>query len=503
MNDNNLIYLAERLQRGKWLIHKPAYEALAKRVDAFLSGTPGFIARLTSAASMLLNIKPSNLAESDSTFTPDETEQQDNGNGYTAVVQVNGVLIKGVSELDEECFGLCNTDRISQALDEAIADDSVKDIVLAFNSPGGETLGIEVLARKINQLSQVKPIYGWTDSQSASAAYWLMSQCNVIALTPDSQVGSVGVYCMLQDYSKALEKDGITINAIFAGKYKMLGHGFKPLADEERNILQADIDNTYNKFKSAITSKRTINDDDLQGLMYEGQTAIDKGYADLISDTLTEYLNNNKDMKNYTKIVKQEQPEKVASTPVYGDKYVYGEPATKAESPEQVYAVLDGKTFVVAPLVPLKAEEPAKEEEPKAEDEEQTNEEMKSAKIGEDNTIACPHCQAKFSVDMDEDKKSESDEGTTEPDDKAEDKPEEDEPREATAITVEPVGEVLPKTMGSLFGIPQAEKNKLNVLFETALNERMGTIPASRSTKAKGPMASMMDNALAERAGKE
>lgn len=461
--NNNLTYLAERLQRGKWLIHKPAYEALAKQVDARLSGELGLVSRLTSAVSSLFK-----KSEIDSTFTPDET-QSNNGNGYTAVIPVNGVLIKGVSELDEECFGLCNTDRISQALDEAMADDSVKDIVLEFNSPGGETLGIEVLGRKINQLSKTKPIYGWTDSQSASAAYWLMSQCNVICLAPDAQVGSVGVYCMLQDYSKALEKDGITVNAIFAGKYKMLGHGFKPLADEERNILQADIDNTYIKFKSAITSKRTINDDDLQGLMYEGQTAIDKGYADLTSDSLTEYLlnNDNNDMKNYTKIVKHEHAEKVAVSP-------------------------DVNTITVAPLVPLKAE--AVQDEPKAEDEEQTNEEMKSAKMDDDNCIACPNCQGKFRVEV-EDKKD-GDEGVTEPDDKAEDKPEEDK-KEATQV----IDTYVPSTMGSLFGIPQAEKNKLNAIFEQALIERTGVIPASRSTKGKGPMASMMDDALAERAG--
>jgi signal peptide peptidase SppA len=198
--------------------------------------------------------------------------------------------MKAVSPEAEEFLGLCNTDRISQALDEAIENPAVTEIVLKFHSPGGTTNGIEELGRKIKYADSIKPVVAFTDTVCASAAYWLASQARVIGMTPSASIGNVGVYALIEDHSKALEAAGINVQPISAGKFKLMGHPFRPLTDEEKTILQEDTVNHHNKFKAVIKANRQIDDEYLEGLSYEGEAALKYNFVDYVVDSFEEFI---------------------------------------------------------------------------------------------------------------------------------------------------------------------------------------------------------------------
>ena len=263
----NVTKLYEQLNNGKWLVLPQAHAALTNNIKQYV-------------------IKPTQSPH-DSFKVEDHANSNDIG---TAVICVDGVLVKGCSEEEQEEFGLCNIDDISTMLDEALDDNTVSEIVMVFNSPGGETTGIEELGRKIAYIDTIKPVWGWTETRACSAAYWLLSQCRAIGMTPSSEVGSVGVYCLIEDITKALETSGVKIEAISSGKFKLMGHGFHTLTDDERGIIQNDVTDTHNKFKNAVKSKRTIKDEDMEGLTYNGDTALANGYADYVGDEFTDYL---------------------------------------------------------------------------------------------------------------------------------------------------------------------------------------------------------------------
>lgn len=454
---NNLSYLANRVVTGKWLMTPDEYDILAKQVDAALSNDSGIVGKLCA---VLAAVIPKGAAASD--MLVDDAPVSPEGTQYAAVIPISGILVKGVSEEMEKTFGLCNVDRIGQALDEAIADDSVSKVVLDFNSPGGDVLGVEVLARKISRLSSIKPIIGWTATYAASGAWWLMSQCTQVGLTPDASVGSVGVYCLYENCKAALDKAGIEIQPFSAGKYKMLGHSYKPLSDDEKAIVQADIDDTYIKFKSAITSKRSIKDDDLQGLMYEGEKAVSTGYADFISDSLEGYLTTKEtdNMKSFTKLAMNttQVVEALEKTATKVASIVESAIAAKAQEPVKAEA-------------PAK-DEPAKEE-PKADDA-PAEEQMKSAKMNEDQTVACPHCSKAFALDMgDEAKAEEPAKGEPKKEEPAKEEPKAEEPKKdepkAQAVSSEPI------TMGSIFGLtPVKKQNVLQTACDNAVKSVLG-----------------------------
>ena len=207
--------------------------------------------------------------------------------GGTAIIPVHGIIGKHLSGMELMCGG-CDLDEVSDMLDMAAADESVARVLLDFRSPGGTVTGIPELGRKI--ANYPKPTIGFTDSESCSASYWLMSQCRSAYATESSTVGSVGVYMALLDESRALENEGIKINAIKAGEFKLAGASFKPLSDSERAMFQAGVDKLHAQFKEAVLRNRQIDASCLEGQCFDGEEAVANGMVDGLVESITDVL---------------------------------------------------------------------------------------------------------------------------------------------------------------------------------------------------------------------
>ena len=271
---------ATKLAQNKWMLPPVYHTQLCRLVSSYMEGDLGYQPDN--------GMPPNTEAPHNHPFETDDTEVVD----ATAIIKVCGVLSKGVTEIEEIMLGLADVDEVSYALDQAAEDPSIKEIVLAFSSPGGETLGIEELGRKIEAIdANVKPIYGWTESMATSAAYWLVSQTRRIGMIPSSQIGGVGVYSLVLNITDAMKQQGNSIEIFSSGKYKMMGHEFRNLTDAERKIIQEDVDKQHQEFNQVVLSKRPqINKDDLEGLSYEGRDALSKGFCDVLCDSFEEYL---------------------------------------------------------------------------------------------------------------------------------------------------------------------------------------------------------------------
>src|SRR5690606_2275469 len=69
---------------------------------------------------------------------------------------------------------------------------------------------------------------------------------------------SIGVFMVHTDISGADEKAGVRRSVIRSGKYKAEGNPYEPLGDEARAALQADCDEYYQMFLSAVGRHRGI-----------------------------------------------------------------------------------------------------------------------------------------------------------------------------------------------------------------------------------------------------
>lgn len=202
--------------------------------------------------------------------------------------RVTVIPVQGILTLDCEWCGT-TYGSIADAAEEAAADPTVKRVVLAVDSPGGEVTGLPETAGVIAQVAKVKPVSAIVEGQAASAAYWLTSQANDITIAPSAELGSIGVRMMHVDVSKSLEDAGVKVTELHAGEFKTEWSPFQPLSEAAKEDMQQRLDSVHQDFLNAVGNgrgtrvKARIRANRFgEGRMFDAQTAYGHGLADKV-----------------------------------------------------------------------------------------------------------------------------------------------------------------------------------------------------------------------------
>lgn len=190
--------------------------------------------------------------------------------GGIAVIPVTGVVMQRANMMQDICGG-ASTQQISAALREALADETVSQILLDIDSPGGSVYGVGELAAEIYAARSAKPIVAVSNSLAASAAYWIGSAASEFYVTPGGEVGSIGVWQAHEDWSKALDEAGVKTTLISAGKFKVEGNPYEPLSQEARDFMQLRTDEYYSAFTKAVAKGRGVGIDAVRSGMGQGR----------------------------------------------------------------------------------------------------------------------------------------------------------------------------------------------------------------------------------------
>jgi signal peptide peptidase SppA len=208
--------------------------------------------------------------------------------GGTAVITVSGIIGKHLSGFEMDCGGYC-LDQLETHLATAANDVRVDRVLLSVDSPGGTATGVPEAATRVAFFP--KPLIAYTDSQAASAAYWLMAGAAEIWIAPSADVGSIGVYAAVVDESAAWAQDGLKMELMKAGEHKAAGIPGLPLAPADRALIQAQVDEIYAEFTGAVSSSRAkATPAVMQGQTFRGQRGIEAGLADALVPSLDEAL---------------------------------------------------------------------------------------------------------------------------------------------------------------------------------------------------------------------
>lgn len=207
-------------------------------------------------------------------------------NGATvAVVPVIGAVTQRGGFDFDACQGFRSTDAIAAEVRAAAADSKVDAIVLEVDSPGGEVFGVPEAWTAIKESAKAKPVVAAVNSVSASAAYYMSSAATEIWVSPSGQVGSIGVYALHVDLSKALEAVGEHWTFVSAGKYKLEGNPVEPLGEEARGAIQAQVDSYYADFIRDVARGRGVGVEEVrsgfgEGRMVRAKAAVSERMAD-------------------------------------------------------------------------------------------------------------------------------------------------------------------------------------------------------------------------------
>lgn len=152
-------------------------------------------------------------------------------------------------------------DLISEQLRLAGEDKAVKAVVLKVDSPGGEVMASDDIARAIAEFQKKydKPVVASMGGLAASGGYYVSVPCQWIVANELTITGSIGVIMQSFNYRGLLDKVGVRPEVFKSGKFKDMLRGSKgpeEVLPEERKMIQALIDETFTKFKKVVAEGR-------------------------------------------------------------------------------------------------------------------------------------------------------------------------------------------------------------------------------------------------------
>ena len=205
--------------------------------------------------------------------------------GKVAVLPLYGIMANRAN-LITNWSGGTSTEQFGSWFDAAMADESIGNVILDVNSPGGSVHGLEELSKKIyDARDKGKRIIAIANPLAASAAYWVATAADELVVAPGGLVGSVGSLGIHTDRSGANEQAGLKYTYITAGDYKAEGNPNEPLGDEAREYMQSQVDHYYAQFVQDVARNRgittaTVKRDYGQGRVLEARQAVEAGMAD-------------------------------------------------------------------------------------------------------------------------------------------------------------------------------------------------------------------------------
>lgn len=196
-----------------------------------------------------------------------------------AVIRIQGQMTKTPSK-----FGGTSAILTRMALRQALASEDISSIMFTIDSPGGQVAGINDLAVAIRQAGEKKPVAAYIEDLGASAAYWLASQTQRITANPTAEIGSIGVFAVLQDLSGMAEREGVQVRVVSTGPYKGLGVSGTPVTQELIDDVQSHVNQIGAFFFRAVQQGRRLSEQRLQavtdGRVWLAQEAQQHGLID-------------------------------------------------------------------------------------------------------------------------------------------------------------------------------------------------------------------------------
>lgn len=201
-----------------------------------------------------------------------------------AIIPIDGPITRHAS-LFSDISGGTSTEVIATDLQTALEDNQIHTILLAVDSPGGESAGIGELAELVYKATLQKPVVAYVSSMGASAAYWLAAAASELVISPSAILGSIGTVMVHTDTSARDAKSGIKRLEIVSSQSPHK----RPDMNTDKGLAQVQsmLDSLTDVFVEAIAGYRETTVDHVlsefgQGGVKVGQDAVDAGMADRI-----------------------------------------------------------------------------------------------------------------------------------------------------------------------------------------------------------------------------
>lgn len=151
---------------------------------------------------------------------------------------------------------------VKRQIDHVRDDKDVKAVVLRVNSPGGTVSGSDFIYHHLKKLvaDRKLPLVVSMGGIAASGGYYVSmavgDEKDVIFAEPTTWTGSIGVVIPHYDVSGLLQKLEVSEDSIKSHRLKQMGNPTRPMTDEERDIFQTLVNDSFARFKEIVKGGR-------------------------------------------------------------------------------------------------------------------------------------------------------------------------------------------------------------------------------------------------------
>lgn len=201
----------------------------------------------------------------DSIYGVTEKKNNNSKNVISTVNKIAVIELQGVIDSSSEekiLFAESNAANMLKTLKTVASDNNIRGVIVKINSPGGTVAMSQNIYNEIIKLRKTKPVVAVFDDVAASGGYYIASAADRIIAQSGTLTGSIGVIMSFMDYHNLLI-DKLNINSVVikSGKYKDIGSGMRAMKDEEKQLMQNIVNDSYEQFLEAITSGRISRTD--------------------------------------------------------------------------------------------------------------------------------------------------------------------------------------------------------------------------------------------------
>lgn len=202
------------------------------------------------------------------------------GGDAVGIVYVAGNIVDGTAPA-----GTAGADTIARQVDRALADDSIKALVVRIDSPGGSVMASERIREALLEARKRKlPIVASLGPVAASGGYWVATVADEIIAEPSTITGSIGVFAVIPSFNRLLDKVGIGADGVKSTPYTGSPDVLRGLSPDTKFLLQASVEDIYRRFTGLVAASRKLPiarvDEIGQGRVWAGSTAREIGLVD-------------------------------------------------------------------------------------------------------------------------------------------------------------------------------------------------------------------------------
>jgi protease-4 len=200
------------------------------------------------------------------------------GKHHIAVVHAYGEIGGRESRTGGLSGSVMGHETVIEDLRSAEDDDAAKAIIFRVDSPGGESLASELIAREVGRIAKKKPVIVSMGDVAASGGYAISYRATKIVADSLTITGSIGSIFGKMNIAGLWKKGGVTFDSVTKGPNALLFSEITDFDPAQWKLVETYHNASFDRWLRDISAARKIPIDQLrpltEGRVWTGRQAV-------------------------------------------------------------------------------------------------------------------------------------------------------------------------------------------------------------------------------------